>query len=647
MRKVFIWYVVVVNCLWLVAWLPMSTDPFGWGKNWLLLATLVVGWCLWAVTNLTGESKLRMNKYAVWLVGWLALVGISWWFLPGLGVRNRSFFVPGGAGTLVGLAMWFWLWLQGGNSLRRKQVWGLTVVAIVVGLLGIGVFMLPEKSLPIVWPKENPVLAINQGWSILGSLVAEVVLLIIMAVWWLRRLVNKLKAGGGYMLEAIIMAMLVLGLGVSAFRVVKLGLVILDLNSSWVIALEAIKRNPWLGVGVGNYVQAFNTFRPASFNLGVNWATVFSGAVAGVLQWWTEMGLAGLTLMGILVTMAMRSKNWGVIGAVAMLCLLPVNQMIMFLALIILFWSTETTKGEVKVAVGEKGVNIGPVLVALVVLGVSVFLGYNLSKGLLAEIKMRESMLAMAKNDGIKTYNAQVEAINLNPNDADYRRVYSQTNLALAKNILSKQGLTDEDKQRASTLVEQAVREAKVAVTLDNLNSVNWSNLAVIYRELVGLVEGAADWSYQAYTQAVALDPVNPNLRLNFGGLLYAANRFEEADRVFERVVVDKSDLANGWYNWAYSAKNLNKLSEAVARLSQALILVPVDSADRDRAQKELEAWKKELEILNQKQGGPSGQDVQPTPVPTVVLKTAEPLPTVSEENKVEVPSGTLEPPAN
>jgi len=647
-KKIFIWYVVIANCLWLVAWLPVSTDPFGWGKNWLLLATLVIGWCLWTVANLTGERKLRVNRYAIWLLAWLALALVSWWLLPGLGARNRSMLIPGGVGTLIGVVLWFWLWLQGGKQLRKGQFLGLTVVAVITVVVGVVTFMIPEKSLPILWPKDNPILAIGQGWSMFGSLLSEVVFLAVMAGWWIKRVIGKLRVNeSGYVVEAIVAGVLILGLGVDVFRIFKLGVVVLDLNSSWVIALEAMKRNQWLGVGVGNYIEAFNLFKPASFNLGQTWTTVFSGATVALIQWWTEMGLAGMVLIGIVLTMAIKSRSPGVILAMAMFFLLPVNQVVLMVALMLLFWSVETTKSEVRVAVGEKGVNIGPVLMALVVWGLAIWSSYNLGKVLLAEVRMRSSLLAMAKNDGVRTYNEEILAIGLNPNDSDYRRIYSQTNLALAKNILANKDLTDEDKQRASTLVEQSVREAKVAVSLDNLNSANWANLAVIYRELVGLVDGAADWSYQAYTQAVALDPTNPTLRLNFGGLLYAANRFEEADRMFEQVVTNKADLANGWYNWAYTAKNMNKLSEAVARLSQALTLVPVDSTDRTKAEGELAGWKKELEALNQKQGQVGQVTGEPTPTPTEVLKVAEPLPTASEETKVVVPTGSLEPPKN
>ena len=77
--------------------------------------------------------------------------------------------------------------------------------------------------------------------------------------------------------------------------------------------------------------------------------------------------------------------------------------------------------------------------------------------------------------------------------------------------------------KKVSVLLQQAVREGKSAVSLDGLNANYWTNLATIYRDLIGVVDGAPDWSLSAYQQAVALDPTNPSLRLDMGGLLYAA----------------------------------------------------------------------------------------------------------------------------
>lgn len=324
--------------------------------------------------------------------------------------------------------------------------------------------------------------------------------------------------------------------------------------------------------------------------------------------------------------------------------LLPINPVVLFL----LFWLLVYKTGEIKESkmvlyVGEHNFNVLPyVVTAALAVGI-IYGGYWQVRVFLGDMVMRKALVAAAKNDGTAAYNLEIKAITYNPYHSNYRRLYSQTNLAIAANILQNQNLTDEDKQRASTLIQQAVDQGKSAITLNGMETMNWSNLAVIYKQLIGLVEGTADWSFQAYQQAVVLDPVNPLTRLDMGGLLFAAQRYEDAGRVFEQVVKDKPDFANGWYNLAYADKAQNKLEMAVADLQQALSLVPQDSGDYEKASAELDKWKKELEELMKKQKA-AAETTQKEPE---TLKAPEVIPTqaVGEEEKVNVPVEQIQPP--
>jgi len=247
--------------------------------------------------------------------------------------------------------------------------------------------------------------------------------------------------------------------------------------------------------------------------------------------------------------------------------------------------------------------------------------------------------VAAAKNDGAKTYQLQIKAIGFNPNVANYRELYSQTNFSLADAILNQKTVSDEDNTQASTLVQQSVREAKTAVTLDQKNPEYWYNLAGIYKSLVGMVDQSADWSYQAYQQAILVDSVNPTYYLDMGGLLYVAKSYDQAERAFEQAVTVKSDYANAWYNWAYAAKQQNKLSAAVSRLQQALTLVPAGNSDYDAANKELDSWKAELakltaeqEAAAKQQQSQTSQQTQQTQQPVLTTEIS-PVPTTVEEN--------------
>jgi tetratricopeptide (TPR) repeat protein len=300
----------------------------------------------------------------------------------------------------------------------------------------------------------------------------------------------------------------------------------------------------------------------------------------------------------------------------------------------------ESETKELRISAGESNFNVAPIITVMIIAGVVLAGGWWSGKFLLSQIYWRNSLVASSKNDAGATYDNQIKAIKMMPEMAGYRSQYAQINMGIATMMIGdKKELSDDDKQKVSVLLQQAANEAKTAVSLDQSNPIYWSNLGGIYKGMAGMVEGAGDWAVQAYTQAAALDPANPGTKLELGGLYYAGGKYEEAERVFEGVVMAKSDWANGWYNWAYAAKKLNKLEVAAQRLSQAVALVPTTSGDYEKASKELEEWNKEL-AAKTKTNEINTQVKQPE-----TLKTAQPIPTVGKEERVSVPANELAPP--
>lgn len=657
MNTILKYYLRAVVLLFPIVFIPVLTDAFGFGKNISLMAMVLVALILWIMKLILGKEKVvKTNK-----LFWLFLVFVVWsgvtFFRLDAGSKMMSLMLPAGMGTELSLLVLFFVWLQTNDEKENeKQFLFLTISGLIVGVVSLIVFMIPNSKLPLSIPKENPFLSINANWSLTGSILNEAIFLLFIVMGWLKKLVAKIKEKAEtmtYITEAVASAFFSLLIFLDVYKIVKAGWAVLDRTSSWVIAVETFKRSPIFGVGIGNFVKAFDVYRPISFNLTKYWTSVFSFSSMGVLQIWTELGIVGLLMVIYLVMVILKLKKnfkfWQVMLFLAVVLFLPLNLMSVFLLIWLMSVGIVGNKeSKLILNVGEKNLNIMPYIVAVLILVGSVFSGYWMGRMFLGDFYIRKAMLMAAKNDGSGTYNFEIKAIGINPNLASYRKIYSQTNLALAQALLGNKEIGDSDKQQASVLVQQAVREAKVAISLDQKNPEYWYNLAGIYRSLVGLVDGVADWSYQAYQQALVLDPINPALSLDMGGLFYAAGNYEQADRAFEQSVTNKNDYANGWYNWAYSAKKLNKVDVAVTRLEQALKLVPADSGDYEAAAKELNTWKKELEqliqkqqeYLKQQQAQQTAEQKQPE-----TLKTAEPLPTVGEEEKVNVPAEQMQPP--
>lgn len=667
MNKVLKIYTRIVLLVLPFFFLPIIYDVFGLGKSGFLLLTGVIGMVLWVISLLT--SKTATVKYSKWL--WWLLILLVWsivsFFKMTVGGQARSIASSLGIGSFMGLAMWFFLWLQvRSEDESKKQFNWLSISAIVVGVTSLVAFMIPASKLPFLWPKDNPLISITDGWSTVGSVLAEAVLFLFLLVEWVKKLVLKMKGKaefGEYFKEALAVIFFGLMMFVDVYKLVKTGWTYLDGRTAWVVAVETLKNNPIFGVGLGNFVEAFSRFRPASFNMTKLWSNTFGVSSMGILHFWTELGVVGLILILVMAMMTWRKRKESGFSKVILLGLVTLFLPPSFLTLVLLFWVMASDWGEVKemkliLPLGEGGFNIMPYLVSVLLLGLAGFSGYKMVRSLLGDYYWRESLLATSKNDGSGAYNYQIKAIGINPGLADYRAVYAQTNLALAQNFLNvKEGeeITEENKEKASTLVQQAVREAQAAVNLDMNIAAYWSNLGSVYKSLVGLVENTLDWSVQSYQQAAILDPVNPTINMELGSLYYGAGSYSLAERAFEDALMDKSDLANAWYNWAYAAKKQDKLQDAVTRLDQAVKLVPSDSSDYEKANEELTTWKKELDEaikkyneqvkLQQEQQKQASEQNKGKTI-SEPLTTPEPLPTVGAEEKVNVPAENLEPPA-
>ncbi len=659
MNTIFKIYIRVLFFLFPIIFIPVVVDGFGLGKNIALAVMAFLALVLWGVNLIIGEEKIvRTNKLL-----WLFLAVVVWsgvtFFRLGPGTRMMSLMNPMGLGTVVSLFVLFFVFIQNNDKEEsEKQFLLLTISGILAGVVSLIVFLLPASKLPLSIPKNNPLISINAAWSLVGSTWAELVLFLFIVLGWLKKLLKKIKEKAeisGYLLEVIAVVFFSLLFLLGIYKIIKAGWVFLDFTSAWMIAVETFKKHPIFGMGIGNFSEAFNLYRPASFNLTKYWSGSFSGSSMGILQIWTELGIVGLLLSFYLVAIVWKLRStpkfWQLALFLAIFLFLPFNLITAFL----LVWMLSNGIAEIKetklvLNVGEKDFNVMPYLMALLVLVVVGFGSFWTVRIFLGDFYMRKSLVAASKNDGSKTYELQIKAIGFNPYSSSYRQMYSQVNLSLAQTLLSQAEVSDDDKAKASTLIQQAVREGQSAITLSQRNPEHWYNLAGIYKSLAGVVsDDVVGWSYQSYQQTMALSPVNPLYSLDMGGLLYAAGDFEGADRAFEETVKNKSDFANAWYNWANSAKKLNKIDVAVARLEQALKLVPADSGDYETAAKELEVWKKELEeaIKRQQELMKQQADAQAAAAPKQpeTLKTQSPLPIMGEEEKVNIPASQLEAP--
>jgi tetratricopeptide (TPR) repeat protein len=655
MKQLFKYYTRFFIGLFPIFFLPFLTEPYGLGKNWLLMASAFLGMVIWAVIILTDKKiKIKYSKSLIFF--FLFTLWSLWsWGKMSVGGRTSSLFNSFGLGTIISLCAWMFLLLQvNSKEEKKKQVLALTLSGVVLAIFSLILFILPESRLPI----NTSWISITKGWSLTGTLIGEVFLFLFLAIEYLKRMLVSIKKSESYIKEALLTVVFSLVLFLGIYKLFSFGMPILSGYTSWVIAVDTLKGNlvegsSFFGVGPGNFLVAFNLFKPAVYNLSPYWATGFLLSGMGWLHLWTELGLVGLAFSFALVSTLIKNRKSKdfirLLLFVLAFLFLPLNLILVFLLMFLMVGLAEKKEVSPILEVGETRINIMPYVIGILLLAGGVFGSYLCGRFFMGDMYVKKSMVAASKDDGKATYDYQLKAISLSPRMPAYFQLNSRTSLAIAATILQNEESTDDDKETASKLIQQAVDQAKAAISLNRLDSSNWLTLADTYRQLIGVVEGTADWALQAYQQAVNLNPTNPAIKLDMGGLLFAAGNYEEADRVFEEVVTDKNDYANAWYNWAYTAKQLNRVDYAVVRLEQALRLVPQDSGDYEQADKELTEWKKELdELIKQQQAqlaAQQQQQQQQEQKEPETFKVPEPLPTVGEEELVDVPAEELEPP--
>ena len=442
-------------------------------------------------------------------------------------------------------------------------------------------------------------------------------------------------------------------------------------NVSWNIAIDSLKNSPVLGIGPGNYLTAFNRFRPLSYNQTDLWAVKFTTATSFYLTFLTEVGMLGtagliLLLFNLYKTAKadLREKRlvqWG-FGSIAnlvsltiiviVLALLPATTLLIVLFFILFSLNAKVhkttlslmTQGQVEGATAQAVTSRFPAfLISVPVIIVLFLFGIRAVKIAAGEYKFIKALNALATNDAAKTYDTLREAIRLNPLVDRYHATFVRVDLALANAIARKAAgpepvegaaptqsqITDQDRQNITLLVQQAIAEAKATVALNPLRSGNWEVLAQTYQTIMPLAQGADNFAIQTYRQAIALDPINPNLRIALGGIHYIKKDYENAVKVFELATSAKSNHANAHYNLSFALRDKGDLNGAIQEMTLVLSLIP-DKTSQDyqvakKALEDMQAKKKEEAQTGQELTPPQGQEAPQLEPPVELSEGSEP----------------------
>lgn len=410
--------------------------------------------------------------------------------------------------------------------------------------------------------------------------------------------------------------------------------------ASWKISISTFRDTPFWGSGPSTYLFNFTNYKPIEINSSKLWNIRFDSAFNEYLQVLATLGGVGLiallSLTALFISSAYSSitvrqtfpdeqhtthnelKTALAIAGLVFFVILALHTSTLViwvfgLILLALFmvinispqgtsrsWSLSTNIQHtlLRIAGNVSSINSSeetikieafPSILLTISLGAVLFSFFFAGKFALADYHHRVALNAVAQNQGIIAYNELIAAEKLNPYNDLYRVDLAQTNFALANAIASAKAptesspagsLTDQDRQNIQVLLQQSINEGRTATTLSPRSALNWEVLGLLYRQIAGVATNALAFSLDSYGRAIFQDPLNPQLRLNVGGVYYAIQNFDLAIRFFTDAINLKPDFANGYYNLSVALRDKGDLANAQAAAEKALTLVEADSQD-------------------------------------------------------------------
>jgi Flp pilus assembly protein TadD len=407
----------------------------------------------------------------------------------------------------------------------------------------------------------------------------------------------------------------------------------LPIRESWVVAAASIQDYPLLATGPSTFHLNFSRYRPLSMNNGATWNIRFDKpynelfnivATTGIIGFAvflffavksvkmavanlkspTTSGTTKLLAIGVLMlvtahlfTYATVLSTFLLFTLLALLSAAYVNlnktnqDKELFTLSFTSLTAVTTTIGETSAIKREYAnlVAFAPILLA------TLFGSYLFGRVYLGEVYMRQALVAATSNDAIKAYEYQGKAIAVNSKKDTYHTTYAQTNLAIANALAAKRDLTNQEKQTIQTLLAQSIRSSRIATeVLNPANVANWETRALVYRTLINVADNASEWSIGAYNTAINLEPTNPALRVDLGGIYFVNNDFLSAANLFRQAAALKNDYANAHFNFAQALINLKDIEGAKRELQTTQSLVSPGSEDFKLVQEQIAAIEKE-----------------------------------------------------
>lgn len=633
----------------LIVFVPVIQDYYAFNKLYLLIILAALTMILWVIDVIRHNAiTLTFSRGTLGFGAMAAAAAVS--VLIASPNKVEGLLSVNGVLLYTSLAVIFLFgshWYSGRDMTHLR--WGVLLSATIAAVIAVYQWLgFGAKVFPTIEYMRDPL------WTPLGSPTALITLLILVVPLAVHTLYEGVKHRDeatiaiGAIMSVVIAAGLIVTINQFLPRVNQ---VFLPYADGWAITLESMKspKTAIFGVGSENFLSAFTAGRRLSYNATQLWNIRFATNATYVLHIIVTMGLlAGMAFLvlarALIPTKRTLESITLLLGLVILLLVPPSLPTIIVIAILILLVQP-THEMQLSRHIPKAIAWTGPVM-ALALIAMTATGGYGLARVYGAEMVFHRSLSPSVQTNGTRVYDLQLQATQRNPYIARFAARFARTNLALANAIVAEAqqraeqedsdgSITNEERQVVTQLIQQAIREAKRATTLAPQNVTAWENLAATYQALIGVADGSDQWAVAAFQQAMTLDPTNPLIRMNLGGVYVRQQNYSEAITQFTTAAQLKSDLANAYYNLANVLMLSGDYDNAILAMQEAMSYVPENTSDYIKASNEL----KRLQELSQ-------NPTQPAPPQQPEENIEQEAPSFIENiAPVATTEGNLEPP--
>jgi len=374
-------------------------------------------------------------------------------------------------------------------------------------------------------------------------------------------------------------------------------------SASWQISKETFKDKYLLGTGMGNYGYAFNKYRPITFNDNALWNTRFSEATGLFYEAIGTVGIVGivafilllLAYLGVVVysvlgntnqreleheSTRMGADNFLYISLFAASVVFGIDLMFYLTSgTLIVFCAIIAALGMAVIALNKKeyfkdfelSYNVKPeyalalsfAFICLSCAAILIFI--NLSKIYVADIYAKKALIS--ETEELAVYRIQ-KAIKLNP----YQGMYYQKLGDLMARLGDEEMKNDNrDLNKAQNFLTNALSMHKKAIELMPASAFSWENLGVLSELIVRYDPTMLNEAEAAYNNAIALDPLNPALRMRIAVVQEAKADLVSAE---DQAVAKKDFYDNARTNFLKAIelkRNLGAAYDGISRLEEKL----------------------------------------------------------------------------